>query len=418
MGIVFDHMTFKRHAPDLAHISAKITELTGLAMVATESSDEVKGTLYDLHAHLAFACVPEEMIEVFSYRVGAVKEFYEAYTEGIKLPTERFVAGLHEPPGTQAIYLRGSIGQEPTLFMATILALEALGGEPREPLPEDQRREYGRPITIAELQERRRKTHRQLGWAAVVYVLLLPLTIPLFLLGLLMTFVMMPVRLYKAMQIYHEHVQQSEHQDLMALLPDHMEFLEIEPEDFPELDVHALRKYTQALQALGFVFALDYTIHTDAPDSSGGFARLFFHPTHKCLAEINQGFTRNGAVSTMRCMLGTLFTDRWDLTTTDREPTDLVMSYAWRRPRNLWSCHPGYSLSELLAEHLRRRNQMIESVHIAVIALSTAEAYFDHERATMAERKAVLSLKSMETIQAEIEEVTRKPRYEWLGDLA
>lgn len=43
------------------------------------------------------------------------------------------------------------VGQEPTLFYATVFALEALGGRPRYPIAEKQRREYGGVITTVEL---------------------------------------------------------------------------------------------------------------------------------------------------------------------------------------------------------------------------------------------------------------------------
>src|SRR5256885_3274749 len=50
------------------------------------------------------------------------------------LPTENFVVGLHEAPGTQSVYLKSYLGLELTLLMVTALALEDLGGRPREPI--------------------------------------------------------------------------------------------------------------------------------------------------------------------------------------------------------------------------------------------------------------------------------------------
>lgn len=419
MGLVFDHMTFDGHAPDLHRIAAKMTEICGLAVVVTESDAEVKGTLHDTHGTLAFAAAPEEQITLFSYRTGAVKEFYAEYSEGlegIKLPTERFVTGLHEPQGTQAVYLSASVGHEPTLFMVTVLALEALGGKPREPITEDIRREYGVPITLQDLRRRQRKMRNQVAWAALLFILCLPLTIPLFVLGILFFLVMLPWRLMQAVKWYHDAVAVRDHKSLIARLPDVMEFVPTSPDAFSQLEHATLKRYTQELQALGFVHWIDYTVRADARGASGGFARLCYHPEHHCIAEINQAITDEGLVSTMRCMFGSLLSDGWDLTTTDREPTDMTMSYAWRRPKALWACHPRLSLAELLTEHLRRRRMMIIRLAVNVVKDLTQEGFFEYERRTMAERKEVLRLKNYETIQMEMERFERSPVYEWSGD--
>ena len=76
---------------------------------------------------------------------------------------------------------------------------------------------------------------------------------------------------------------------ILAVIPDRVDFLSAKPEDFPELDFDALRNYTEALEALGFSFALDYTAKTDV-SLGRGFARLFTHAAHLCFVEINQLF--------------------------------------------------------------------------------------------------------------------------------
>jgi hypothetical protein len=144
MGLVFAEVGFDGQAPALSDIADKVTELSGLPVTVAEN----------------------------------------------------------EPAGNQAVYLRGYMGQEPTLLLVTILALEDLGGRPRHPIGEVERRQYGTPITPAQLEERRRKLARQLWPIVVVSVLLLPLAIPLWLVGFVL---MMPWRVWKANKLYRRY---------------------------------------------------------------------------------------------------------------------------------------------------------------------------------------------------------------------
>src|SRR5262249_18087029 len=114
------------------------------------------------------------------------------------LPTAKFAVGLNEPPSSQVAYLRSYIGHEPTLLMVTLIALEALGGRPREPLTFEDRQEYSKKITEEELTKRREVLHRQFKRTAWITMLLLPITIPLFLLQMLFVFALLPWRLWKA----------------------------------------------------------------------------------------------------------------------------------------------------------------------------------------------------------------------------
>jgi hypothetical protein len=387
-----------------------------LRLVVQEATGGIEG-LHDQHAFLAFACAPEEQLEVFSYKPGEAKKFYEGFMPGFeKTPTAKFAVGLKEAPGTQVLYLRSYVGLEPTLMGAAIIALEALGGRPRDPITDEDRREYAVPITEAQLTERRRALHKQFRWASLIWLLFLPITIPLFLLLLFVSLVSMPLRLWKAWRWYEEFTAQNEHQEFLALIPDQLDFRERETSDFPALDRANLLRYTEELEALGFVHAMDYGVRTDVPTTPHGFARLFFHPVHRCVAELNQVFPETMAATTLRCMIASQMEDGWQLSTGDREPQ--VMTYAWRRPRALWSSHPRFRVTELLAEHLRRRQMMMERLHVAVITAMTTEAYFAFERETMAHRKAILQIKSIATIKAEMESFERSPTYEWLGDLA
>src|SRR5258708_7272902 len=113
MGMVFGEVAFDGRAPCLSFIGAKISELSGLPVSVTELGSDVKGDLYDMHTSLAFVCAPEEQIELYTYRAGAVKEFCDQTFGDADLPMVKLTQGLNEPSGTQVVYLRGFIGQEP-----------------------------------------------------------------------------------------------------------------------------------------------------------------------------------------------------------------------------------------------------------------------------------------------------------------
>jgi hypothetical protein len=207
MGLVVAQVVFDGQAPELSRIAEKVTELSGLPLSVKDSGADLKADLYHLHAHLAFACEPKTQLELHSYRAGAVKEFYRRTCGDAPLPMAQYVQGLNEAPGTQTVYLRGYVGQEPTLLFVTQLALEALGGRPRHPLSEELRREYGTPITATQLAARRRKMEKQLLATALVGVVLLPVLIPLWLLGFALALVLMPWRIGKAYKLYRAYTE-------------------------------------------------------------------------------------------------------------------------------------------------------------------------------------------------------------------
>jgi hypothetical protein len=204
MGVVVTEVDFENQAPDLSQIADKVAELSGLRVSVTESGADAKANLFDLHGYLGFACAPKTQVEVHAYRAGAVKEFCRDTFGDAHLPVARCVQGLHEPPGTQTVYVRGYLGQEPTLFFVTTLALEALGGKARHPIDEEVRREYGMTITPEQLQERQRKLARQMWPTVLVGLLLLPLLIPLWLIGFVVT---MPWRIWKGYKAYRNYTE-------------------------------------------------------------------------------------------------------------------------------------------------------------------------------------------------------------------
>ncbi|MGE5550141.1 MAG: hypothetical protein ACM3ZC_06375 [Bacteroidota bacterium] len=187
MGIVVQGVVFDNRAPDLSVIVGKITDMTGLPLSVTESREDTVTNLYVVYGRLAFACFPDDSIDIYAYRPGALRASCDTALEEAYPGFHSFVEGMAEPEGTQTVHLRGYIGQEPTLFYATVFALEALGGRPEFPITEEQRREYGGAITVVELMKRRRKAYRWTWLTTVLGVPLLLVFVPLWMIKTLLT---------------------------------------------------------------------------------------------------------------------------------------------------------------------------------------------------------------------------------------
>ena len=197
MGMMFADVTFKDAVPALTAICEKITEITTLPVVVLRQEQD---DLHELNARIAFQCSPETDLELLAYRPGAVRRFCE---ESFEEPShssfmQRIVQGANEPAGSQTVYLRGYIGQEPTLMAVTELALDALGGQPRNPIADADRSTYDRAITADDIAERNRNVATQMRrtiWATVV---MLPVLIPLWIAGCIWGILTMPYRIWKA----------------------------------------------------------------------------------------------------------------------------------------------------------------------------------------------------------------------------
>src|SRR5262245_40072835 len=211
MGMVFGEVTFEGRGPTVDELAARITETCGLPVTIHPPHAEDLD-IYDQHGYVSFAAAPEEQLEVFSYKPGAAKKYYNDFMEDFEYtPTAKFAVGLNEPPGSQVVYLRSYIGHEPTLLMVTLIALEALGGKPREPLTFENRQGYSKKVTEEELAKRRKILHRQFKRTAWITMLLLPITIPLFLLQMFLMFTLLPWRLWKAWGEYSKFKEQKKH---------------------------------------------------------------------------------------------------------------------------------------------------------------------------------------------------------------
>jgi len=207
-----DEITFDGQAPSLHRIGEKVAELSGLTVAIKDSGVDVKGTLFDLHGSVAFACALDEWLELFCYRHGAVRALHDATVGASRMSSETLVQGRHEATGIQAVHLRSGFGLEPTLISVTILALEALGGHPREPITPEMRREYGKPITGTQFEERRRQWRKEMRATTALSVLLLPLLIPVWCAGFLIFLALLPWHIWRAYRFSAQWVE-SQHRN-------------------------------------------------------------------------------------------------------------------------------------------------------------------------------------------------------------
>jgi hypothetical protein len=204
MGIVVQQVTFDDRVPEAARVGDMLTQMIGLPVTVSESDSEVRGKLFELHARLAFSRFPNDSIKLTAYWPGAVKEHLQL--AGIAaFPFANAVQGMNEAPGTQAVYVTGYLGHEPTLLFATVLALVALGGRPCTSVPEAIRREYAVRISVTELDRRHRTFRRQQRLAWLLGVISFPILVPMWFLSLGWGLATLPWRIGKACRWYKSH---------------------------------------------------------------------------------------------------------------------------------------------------------------------------------------------------------------------
>ena len=199
MGVTVEEVVFAYPAPSAGAISTRVAERTGLPVTVAEDSPDDRRDLYDLRADLAFAAHPKSPVQVTAYRPGAVRNHLRR-TGMDRSPLARVVQGANEADGTQTVHVRGYVGQEPTLFVAVTLALESLGGRCSRPVSDDWQRDYAGPVSADELARRVRRVERQGKLTLAMFVLLLPVLIPMGVVSIAWHVFRMPWRLQKALR--------------------------------------------------------------------------------------------------------------------------------------------------------------------------------------------------------------------------
>jgi DNA-directed RNA polymerase subunit RPC12/RpoP len=202
---------------------------------------------------------------------------------------------------------------------------------------------------------------------------------------------------------------------ILDAMPVDLEFVPARLEDFPNLDQKKLTAYSDSFEKLGFRPLMDYTVQTESEGSARGFARLFVDPGKHCYAEVNQAFAA-GSARPMRASIFSLLEDGWSLASGDREPSKEY--YLLRRPRGVWHSFPGEKPSQLVAAHLKLREEMIGDLDVSVRTEDTAEAYFENEKKATRERKERVRRRWALGILLEFKFFEKNPKYQWLGEFA
>ncbi|MEG3974635.1 hypothetical protein QT970_08430 [Microcoleus sp. herbarium8] len=194
------------------------------------------------------------------------------------------------------------------------------------------------------------------------------------------------------------------------------QFIPVDADEFPQLDINSLQEYTDALEAAGFVQLIDFTIVSE----SRCFVRLFVHPQHYCWAEVGQIFLKSKKPMPIAASITSAIEPNWSLSTTDREVSRFLfgISYIWRHPRTLWISQPGVTSSKLLQTHLQRLRQIVSTLNLEVTELTdtSLNAYCAFQREERIKRKQALQRKN--TIVGLIEALlfTVNPKQEWMGE--
>jgi hypothetical protein len=199
MGILKTNIEFGYPAPKTEKVLKTISDITGLPVSIVETIMEDK--LYDCNVYFAFNGFPEQKVKMYSYRPGAVKEFYKEIMEedeGNPVMTN-VLQGCNEPEGKQSLYLEVYLGQELTLFVGAIRALELLGGVNQRDLsiPEDK---FNFPISVSDLKKRYQKQKKLINKNWIQILFLLPFLIPYYILKVLLQLIKMPFKLWRALK--------------------------------------------------------------------------------------------------------------------------------------------------------------------------------------------------------------------------
>jgi hypothetical protein len=108
------------------------------------------------------------------------------------------IEGMNERAGTQAVYVKGCVGQELTLLLATVIVLESLGGIPTPGISKNYRDSYGRRVTVVEIRRRRRGVEWQMASLSALSVVVMILSSPIW---IVWTLIKMPWEIRRATRI-------------------------------------------------------------------------------------------------------------------------------------------------------------------------------------------------------------------------
>jgi len=192
-------------------------------------------------------------------------------------------------------------------------------------------------------------------------------------------------------------------------LPEEFRCLPTHIEEFSELDLNSLFAYTEELEALGFAKVVDYKLEV-----GGGLARVFAHPQYFCFAEVFQLFPVGQDPTPVFCTVHSALEKDWTISTTIVEPDGI--KHMWRSPKTLWTYHPQATPAELLEIHLKRRQEMVETLQVKNLTDLSWEFYFSQQQKGSIQRRETFQKKNIVTALIEATLFELHPKSEWMGE--
>lgn len=185
-------------------------------------------------------------------------------------------------------------------------------------------------------------------------------------------------------------------------------------DDCPQLDVQTFDRYDTQLIDLGFEPEFDYASESPISRKISGLTRTYYHPAHRCVARNGQLFQGNTTTGTVFVL--SKLDDNWFLSSRNSKPH--AIECMWRRPRSLWNAIHGAEPDELLGEHLRMRQRMIDGLGVSNVSKrSEYSVFFERLTEFHRENREILRDKNFILLYLECIFYKRKPICLWMGDL-
>lgn len=200
MGMMFGTSHFSDTPPQLTEICERMEAICGLPVLVHEK-DSGPGYVYE--ATIAFAANPDLELKISLSDREAMRQNIDETCDDpvLRSMMKNTVQGANAPPGTNSVHLQGYLGQEVTLMMVTLLALESLGGVTDQPFSKEERQEFERFISEEELEARCMEAAKQVRRSQYTALLTLPLWLPIWLLGMVAFVIMLPWKILQANRI-------------------------------------------------------------------------------------------------------------------------------------------------------------------------------------------------------------------------
>ena len=168
--------------------------------------------------------------------------------------------------------------------------------------------------------------------------------------------------------------------------------LDVIPTDmgaWEHVEKERLHEYEESQVALGFAKLLDYSI----PNSTKSAARLFFHPSYQCFAEVGQV---DGLP--IFCSLSSCLENDYVVGVTDKKPNRILdaMSCAlFKLPTSIVKLANGSSVDKMLKIFLELREKSITRFNAKPVSLSNSDDYFMALKRERVRQRSVIARQSM-----------------------